>query len=245
SRIPSPPYSGERGRGEGAEPSQTTPPHPQPLSPEYKGEGSGVGPPTEVRESRRGAVPVSGIVVLGDHELFHRERVAAILPRRQLETRAIDSFLDLEEDDLVVHLSHGIARYRGMHELEKNGQREEHLILEFGGGTRVYVPASKIDLVQKYVGGARSDPELSRLGGMSWQRKKEKVQAAVMDLASEMVELQALREAQPGVAFPSDSDWQREFEAAFPYQETPDQLTSMNEIKRDMQRTRPMDRLVC
>lgn len=188
---------------------------------------------------------LSGIVVLGDHELFHREQLPAVLPRRQLETRAIDSFLELQENDLVVHLAHGIARYRGMHELEKNGQREEHLILEFGGGTRVYVPASKIDLVQKYVGGARADPELSKLGGTSWQRKKEKVQAAVMDLASEMVELQALREAQPGVSSPPDSDWQREFEAAFPYQETPDQLTSMNEIKRDMQRGRPMDRLVC
>jgi transcription-repair coupling factor (superfamily II helicase) len=188
---------------------------------------------------------VSGIVVLGDHELFHREQVPAVLPRRQLETRAIDSFLDLQEDDLVVHVSHGIARYRGMHELEKNGQREEHLILEFGGGTRVYVPASKIDLVQKYVGGARADPELSRLGGSSWQRRKERVEAAVMDLASDMVELQALREAQPGISYPPDSDWQREFEAAFPYQETPDQLSSMNEIKRDMQRSRPMDRLVC
>ncbi len=192
-----------------------------------------------------GADEVAGIVVLGDHELFHREATAAVLPRRQLESRAIDSFLELQENDLVVHLSHGIARYRGMHELEKHGQREEHLILEFSGGTRVYVPASKIDLVQKYVGGARSDPELSKLGGTSWQRKKDRVQAAVLDLASEMVELQALREAQPGVSFPPDSEWQREFEAAFPFQETPDQLTSMTEIKRDMQRSRPMDRLIC
>jgi len=188
---------------------------------------------------------ITGIVVLGDHELFHREQVPTVLPRRQLESRAIDSFLELQENDLVVHLSHGIARYRGMHELEKNGQREEHLILEFSGGTRVYVPASKIDLVQKYVGGSRADPELSRLGGTSWQKKKDKVQAAVMDLASEMVELQALREAQPGISFPPDSEWQREFEAAFPYKETPDQLTSMEEIKRDMQRSRPMDRLIC
>src|SRR6185295_16972307 len=83
------------------------------------------------------------LVILGDHELFHREQARAVLPRRQLESRAIDSFLDLQEDDLVVHLSHGIARYRGMHTLEKNGQTEEHLILEFAGGTRVYVPASK------------------------------------------------------------------------------------------------------
>ncbi|MBI2806412.1 MAG: transcription-repair coupling factor [Planctomycetes bacterium] len=188
---------------------------------------------------------VSGIVILGDHELFHREQAHTTLPRRQLESRAIDSFLDLQEDDLVVHLSHGIARFRGMHTLEKNGQTEEHLILEFAERTRVYVPASKIDLVQKYVGGAKSDPQLSKLGGTSWQRKKERVQAAVMDLASEMLELQALRESKPGVAFPPDSDWQREFDAAFPYQETSDQLTTIAEIKRDMEKSRPMDRLIC
>ncbi len=189
-------------------------------------------------------LPVS-LTVLGDHELFHREQARAVLPRRQLESRAIDSFLELQEDDLVVHLSHGIARYRGMHVLEKNGQTEEHLILEFAGGTRVYVPASKIDLVQKYVGGSKSDPELSKLGGVSWQRKKDRVQAAVLDLASEMLELQAMRESKPGVAFPLDSDWQREFDAAFPYEETPDQLTTISEIKRDMEKARPMDRLIC
>lgn len=185
------------------------------------------------------------VVVIGDHELFHREHTPAILPRRQLESRAIDSFLELQEDDLVVHLSQGIARYRGMHVLEKNGQTEEHLILEFAGGTRVYVPASKIDLVQKYVGGGSSDPQLSKIGGLSWQRKKDRVQAAVLDLASEMLELQALRESKPGVSFPPDSDWQREFDAAFPYEETPDQLTTVVEIKRDMEKARPMDRLIC
>jgi transcription-repair coupling factor (superfamily II helicase) len=168
-----------------------------------------------------------------------------VLPRRRIESRAIDSFLDLQEDDLVVHLSHGIARFRGMHLLEKNGQSEEHLILEFAAGTKVYVPASKVDLVQKYVGGAKADPELSKLGGTSWAKKKERVEQAVMDLASEMVELQAVREAQPGEAYPPDSDWQRDFEAAFPYQETPDQLAGMAEIKRDMERPRSMDRLVC
>ncbi len=194
-------------------------------------------------EGRNGAV--TGIVVLGDHEIFHREHAPALLPRRQLESRAIDSFLDLREDDLVVHLSHGIARFRGMHVLERNGQTEEHLILEFAAGTRVYVPASKIDLVQKYVGGASSDPELSKIGGTSWQRKKDRAQAAVLDLASEMLELQAMREAKPGIAVPPDSDWQREFEAAFPYEETPDQLTTIAEIKRDMEKSRPMDRLIC
>jgi transcription-repair coupling factor (superfamily II helicase) len=132
-----------------------------------------------------------------------------------------------------------------MQVLDKNGKEEEHLALEFAGGVRVYVPAGKIDLVQKYVGGSRTDPELSRYGGTGWLRKKERVEAAVLDLASEMIELQALREAQPGIAFPPDSEWQAEFEASFPYQETPDQLTSMSEIKADMHKARPMDRLVC
>jgi transcription-repair coupling factor (superfamily II helicase) len=187
----------------------------------------------------------AGLVVLGDHELFHREEARQVLPRRRLESRAIDSFLDLAEGDLVVHVSHGIARYRGMQILNKNGQNEEHLILEFRDAVRVYVPASKIDLVQKYVGGSRTDPDLSKFGGTSWERKKEKVQEAVLDLAGEMVDLQALRASQPGIVFPADTEWQAEFEAAFPYQETPDQLTTLAEIKRDMERSRPMDRLVC
>ena len=220
-------------------------------------------------------VDPSGVVVLGGQELFHRDAPPGAgiptAPRRRLESRAIDSFLDLAEGDLVVHLSHGIARYRGMEVLEKNAvvgqvstlplkeagykpapqgpisarQKEEHLILEFRDGVRVYVPASKIDLVQKYVGGGKTDPELSKLGGTGWQHRKDKVQAAVLDMASEMIQLQAVREAQPGFAFPPDSDWQMEFEAAFPYTETPDQLTSLTEIKADMHKPRPMDRLLC
>ncbi len=189
--------------------------------------------------------PLTPILVLGDHELFHREDARPLAPRRRIESRAIDSFLDLAEGDLVVHVSHGIARFRGMQVLDNKGHAEEHLILEFREGVRLFVPASKIDLVQKYVGGAKADPELSKLGGVSWQRKKDRAEAAVIDLASDMVELQALRDAQPGVAFPMDTEWQGEFEAAFPYQETPDQLTTLSEIKRDLERARPMDRLVC
>jgi transcription-repair coupling factor (superfamily II helicase) len=202
----------------------------------------------------------TGIVALGGQELFHREDARQVLPRRRLESRAIDSFLDLAEGDLVVHVSHGIARYRGMQLLEKGSKgrpagpardgavprhAEEHLILEFRDGVRVFVPASKIDLVQKYVGGAKTEPELSKFGGTSWQHRKAKVQEAVLDLASDMISLQALREAQPGIAYPPDSEWQSEFEAAFPYRETPDQLTTLAEIRADMQRQRPMDRLVC
>jgi transcription-repair coupling factor (superfamily II helicase) len=204
-------------------------------------------------------VTVSSLVVLGGQELFHRDEVRQILPRRRLESRAIDSFLDLSEGDLVVHVSHGIARYRGMQLLERSStgstrettapsssrHAEEHLVLEFRDSAKLYVPASNIDLVQKYVGGAKSEPELSKLGGTAWQNRKDRVQAAVMDLASDMLQLQAVREAQPGFAYPGDTDWQQEFEGAFPYQETPDQLTTLAEIKADMHRPRPMDRLVC
>ena len=187
----------------------------------------------------------AGLVVLGGQELFHREEVRQVLPRRRLESRAIDSFLDLAEGDLVVHVSHGIARYRGMQVLDKNGKQEEYLQLEFKDNVRVYVPSSKIDLVQKYVGGSTAEPELSKFGGAGWGRKKERVERAVLDLASDMIDLQALREAQPGIACGPDSEWQAEFEASFPYQETPDQLTSLGEIKHDMERARPMDRLIC
>jgi transcription-repair coupling factor (superfamily II helicase) len=201
----------------------------------------------------------AGIVILSDHELFHREQLPARKPVvRRYESRAIDSFLDLEENDLVVHVSHGIARYRGMQLIDRSTttplfgggshvtpQSEEHLILEFAEGTKLYVPVAKIDLVQKYVGGGTSDPHLSKLGGLTWQHRKERVQQAVMDLAADMIELQAVREAQPGMATPADTEWQADFEAAFPYQETPDQLTTMTEIKADMERGRPMDRLIC
>ena len=212
-----------------------------------------------VRAGFRLVDEAGSVVVLGGQELFHRDETRTVLPRRRLESRAIDSFLDLAEGDLVVHVSHGIARYRGMQLLERSPDgsthdrprpsskrhAEEHLVLEFRDGARLYVPASKIDLVQKYVGGAKSDPELSRLGGTAWQNKKERVQQAVMDLAADMIQLQAIRAAQPGIAYPDDTEWQGEFEGTFPYQETPDQLTTLAEIKADMQRPRPMDRLIC
>src|SRR5207302_9534722 len=120
---------------------------------------------------------------------------------------------------------------------------EENLILEFGDGVFLYVPASRIDLVQKYVGGQHAEPELSKLGGTGWGRKKDKVAEAVRDMAAEMIQLQAVRQAIPGYSFPPDTDWQKEFEAAFPYQETPDQEHATEEVKRDLEKPKPMDRL--
>jgi transcription-repair coupling factor (superfamily II helicase) len=188
-------------------------------------------------------LPKDRALIITGSELFHRGELRRI-PRRHLG-KAIDSFLDLREGDLVVHLAHGIGRYRGLKQIDKQGQAEEHLEIEFDGGTRIYVPAIKIDLVQKYVGGTKSRPTLAKIGGKTWIRQKEAAEAAVRDLAVEMLEVQALRSSRPGIAFTVDSEWQREFDASFPYRETPDQLSAIRAIKSDMQKPRPMDRLLC
>jgi transcription-repair coupling factor (superfamily II helicase) len=183
------------------------------------------------------------IVLISAAELFHRHEVARTARRRT--GRAIDSFLELREGDLVVHVAHGIGRYRGLKLLDKDGRQEEHLELEYFGGTKIYVPGAKIELVQKYVGGTKAKAVLARIGGKAWVRQKEAAQRAVTDLAADMLELQARRDSRPGIAFPPDTEWQREFDAAFPYQETRDQLTAIRDIKRDMIDARPMDRLLC
>jgi transcription-repair coupling factor (superfamily II helicase) len=183
------------------------------------------------------------IVLLSSGELFRRTDLRR--PSHRRLTRIIDSFLELREGDLVVHVGHGIARYRGLKLLEKNGQVEEHLELEFHGRTKLYVPATRIGLVQKYVGGTKSRPTLAKLGGRLWERQKDRVSEAVVDLAADMLELQAARSSRPGIAYPADTEWQREFDASFPYRETPDQLTTIDSIKHDMCLSRPMDRLLC
>lgn len=183
------------------------------------------------------------IILISANELFHRGEVRR-LSRRRLG-KAIDSFVDLREGDLVVHLSHGIGRYRGIELLDKQGHVEEHLKLEFAEGAKLFVPASKIDLVQKYVGGTKSRPTLAKLGGMSWLRQKNAAETAVLDMAAEMIQIQAERMSRPGLTFGPDGEWQREFDASFPYEETQDQLVAIESIKRDMESTRPMDRLLC
>jgi len=183
------------------------------------------------------------VVLISSGELFRRADVRR--PARRRLGQVIDSFVELREGDLVVHVAHGIARYRGLELLEKDAQVEEHLVLEFHGRTKLYVPSSKIGLVQKYVGSTRARPTLARLGGRTWTRQKDKVREAVTDLAAEMLELQAARSARPGISFTLNTAWQREFDASFPYRETGDQLQNMEAIRRDMRRPRPMDRLLC
>jgi len=183
------------------------------------------------------------IVLLSSGELFRRADLRR--PTRRRLGRVIDSFVELREGDLVVHVAHGIARYRGLKLLEKDDQVEEHLVLEFHGRTKLYVPSSKIGLVQKYVGSTKGRPTLARLGGRTWVRQKERVREAITDLAAEMLELQAARTARPGIGFTLDTPWQREFDASFPYQETSDQLVAIEAIQSDMGEPRPMDRLLC
>jgi transcription-repair coupling factor (superfamily II helicase) len=199
------------------------------------------------------------VTVVPNHELFHRYHDRRRL-RRAPETRAIDTWMDLKRGDFVVHVAHGIGRYLGMRTLKTPprdgvttappeargaGKAEEYLVLEYRGKTKVYVPASQVDLVQKYIGGFKGKPRLSRVGGKAWTEKKQRAARAVEDLATELLRIQAVRRTRPGIAYPEDTLWQKEFEASFPYPETEDQLAAMHEIKRDMQSRRPMDRLLC
>ena len=185
------------------------------------------------------------IVLLSSGELFRRDRPAAAAARRRLG-RVIDSFLELHEGDLVVHVAHGIARYRGLKLLEKNGQVEEHLELEFQGRTKLYVPASKIGLVQKYVGGTQEPAHAGPAGrprlGTAEGARSARPSATWPPTCSSC---RPSRASRPGISFPVDTEWQHEFDASFPYQETPDQLATIEAIKRDMGQPRPMDRLLC
>lgn len=187
-----------------------------------------------------------GLTVISDNELFNRSQARKVRStRRSADSRAIDNFLDLKDGDLVVHVTQGIARYRGMALMDNEGEKEEHLLLEFRDGVIVYVPASLIHLVQKYIGPAKTTPELSKFGGTAWEKKKGKVAEAVTDMASDMLKLQAERNSKPGLKSEADSQMQAEFEEAFPFTETVDQVTAITDFKEDMERPRPMDRLIC
>ena len=184
------------------------------------------------------------VAVLTDHEIFHRYSHRRE-PKKPIQARAIDSFLDLKKGDYVVHLAHGIGRFLGMETLEDDGRKREYLLLEFDEGTRIYVPATRIELVQKYIGSSDHKPKLDRIGAKQWEARKKRTESAVADVASDLLHIQALRNAKEGITYPKDTVWQKEFEAAFIYDETPDQLQAIEDIKRDMESKRPMDRLLC
>ena len=192
-------------------------------------------------EATPGGRPVA---LLGHHELFHRyeQRRRAT---KVIASRPVDSFLDLKTGDYVVHVAHGISRFMGMHTITKDGHSEEYLSLRFAENATLHVPAARINLIQKYIGGFHGHPQLSRLGSGAWEKQKAKVSEAVMDMAAELLEVQAARAAEQGIPYPPDTEWQKEFEAEFPYEETVDQVTAAEDIKQDMTKPRPMDRLLC
>ncbi|HEX5010163.1 MAG TPA: transcription-repair coupling factor, partial [Planctomycetota bacterium] len=190
------------------------------------------------------ACPEPGPVLVHHHELLGRRPVRRGRPRREVASRALKSLAELQAGDHVVHLTHGVARYLGMERLAREQGEEDFLVLEFAGDTRLYVPASRIDLVERFVGADARGPRLDKLGGKTWRSRKERVARAVQDMAAELLALQARRNAGVGFAFPAEDSLQRRFEASFPFEDTPDQASSWRTIRADMEKARPMDRLL-
>lgn len=189
--------------------------------------------------------PDTGLYLIPHHELFHRYQTRRRLRRISAESQATDAFLDMEVGDYVVHADHGIARFVGLKTLRRGGMAQEYLTLEFAAAATLHVPATQIDLIQRYVGASHGNPPLSMLGGKRWANQKQQVAEAVKDMAADLLRLQAARSAMPGIRYPDDTSWQREFEAEFPYEETEDQLATITQVKTDMSRPQPMDRLIC
>ncbi|HEY3208572.1 MAG TPA: transcription-repair coupling factor [Actinomycetota bacterium] len=182
------------------------------------------------------------LAVVTEEDLFGRRRHTRVAPR--LARRRSDAVaLELEPGDFAVHQVHGVGRYVGMVRRAVAGAERDYLLLEYAEGDRLYVPSDQVGIVAKYVGGEA--PRLHRLGSSDWVRAKTRVRRAVRDMAGELVRLYSVRMSVPGHAFGPDTPWQAELEDAFPYEETRDQLGAVEEVKRDMELPRPMDRLIC
>ena len=183
-------------------------------------------------------------IIVSHHELFGQFAVR----RRQRPTRAtapVDTLADLQQGDYVVHASYGIGKFLGVETIEEQGGKAEYLTIEYADAAKIQVSVQNIALIQKYIGTSPKRPKLSKVGSKRWQNQKEKVARSVRDLAAELLQVQASRQALGGIAYDDDSNWQMEFEESFPYQETPDQIGAVREIKADMQEPVAMDRLLC
>lgn len=201
--------------------------------------------------SRGFIFPAGKLAVLSDAELFGRSstlktRRMAMRREHLHARRSVEDFAAYEEGDLVVHADHGIGRYLGFMQLSNSsGVREEVLAIEFADEAKLYVPLTDAWRVARYMGLGRKSSRLSQLGDPQWQRSKTRAQQSIALYAKQLLEVQAEREIQAGFGFPPDTKWQREFEESFFYQETVDQLRAIEETKGDMEKPRPMDRLVC
>ncbi|PYL99219.1 MAG: transcription-repair coupling factor [Verrucomicrobia bacterium] len=217
--------------------------------------------------SRGFCFPAANLIILSANELLGRFPIHGRrrLRRAERRNRAQIDFSELNEDDLVVHLEHGIGRFLGLIEMptmegrspagsasvelrpptHASGARQEVLVLEFAEEAKLYVPLEQAYLVSRYVGVGKKSPPLSSLADAKWARAKKNATASIFDYAGKMLALQAERQTNPGHAFGADTKWQAEFEHSFPYRETPDQLTAIIDTKTDMEQPQPMDRLIC
>jgi transcription-repair coupling factor (superfamily II helicase) len=185
-----------------------------------------------------------GLVVMGDAELFGWARPQHT-PRRRRAPRPSLFVNDLTPGDYVVHVEHGVARFQGIVRLAGPQGEREYLVLQYAGDDRLYVPTEQLDRVERYIGVGDHTPVLNKLGTSDWARAKQRVRESVQEVARQLLEIYAAREIAQGHAFSPDGAWQRELEAAFPYEETPDQLQAIQDVKADMEKPKPMDRLVC
>ena len=185
-----------------------------------------------------------GMAVITETELFSRQSKRS---HRRLykEGEKIARFMDLRAGDYVVHITQGIGRYLGVERLTIGDTARDYLLIQYAGEDKLYLPVDQLDLIQKYVGSEGGAPKLYKLGGGEWNRVKAKVRSAVKEIAEDLLKLYSTREQALGYAFSPDSPWQQEFEDAFPYAETPDQLTAAEDIKKNMESDRVMDRLLC
>lgn len=189
-------------------------------------------------------IPGADLVYLTERELFNKQT----RPKKRIKTlenaQRLRNYTELKPGDYVVHVNHGIGRFEGIKTLENNGVKRDYITITYQKGDQLFVPADQLSLVQKYVASEGKKPRINKLGGSEWAKTKRKVQSKVEDIADDLIDLYAKRESEKGFAFSPDDDLQRKFEDAFPYVETPDQLRSTAEIKEDMEKPKPMDRLL-
>ena len=189
-------------------------------------------------------LPEAALSIYAERDIFEEDRHRGGAARkRSLAATFLSDLRDLKVGDLIVHVDNGIGEFVGLKQIGVGDTAQEFLELRYHGDDKLFVPVERLDLVQKHTGGSR--PALDRLGGTSWERAKGKVKKAMRDMAEELLKLYAARKAVPGHAFGPDTHWQEEFEAAFPYEPTPDQAAAIADVKRDMESSMPMDRLLC
>lgn len=196
---------------------------------------------------RRGVVvPEAQLAIIGSEDLFDTSDLVVRQPamKRELGAFAAD-IADLKPGDFVVHTTHGVGKFLGLREIAQGEQKGDFMLVEYANDARLYVPLTRMDLIQKYRGAGETKPPLDRLGGVTWAKTKTRVKAKMRDMAEELLKLYAERRLAEGFAFSPDSNWQREFEDAFEYTATKDQLNAVSQIKKDMEHQQPMDRLLC